>query len=355
MTQGAGGSQRNAPAAGVNSPIFEKMANPTTELDDGGLICGYVLHPDGRLDAIDWRQMDRFLGETGANVWLHFNLADMRAKRWLEASTVIPRLAKDILLGTTNQMMLEPIGPGLAGVLGDLHHDFQNDPAKLGVLRLYLDDHVLISARRHPLKAIDSLRRSVADGFQASRPIDLITRFLHHLAETLGLTIAELGENLDHIEDRILDDHISGESGELGRARQLIVRLRRHMVPQRHALIGLLARLPAWLSEAEATGLRQAIERLDMLGHDLDLVQDRARLLQDEIANKQAERTNHNLYILSIVTAVFLPITLITGVFGMNVAGLPGLQTPESFWWVILGMAMTAMTTLLLLYWRKLF
>jgi zinc transporter len=52
---------------------------------------------------------------------------------------------------------------------------------------------------------------------------------------------------------------------------------------------------------------------------------------------------------------VFLPITLITGVFGMNVAGLPGLQTPESFWWVILGMAMTAMTTLLLLYWRKLF
>ena len=164
---------------------------------------------------------------------------------------------------------------------------------------LYLDDRVLISARRHPLKAIDSLRRSVADGFRATRPIDLIIRFLHHLAETLGLTIAELGETIDHIEDRILDDHISGEGGELGRARQLIVRLRRHLVPQRHALVGLLSRLPDWLSDSEAASLRQAIERLDMLGHDLDLVQDRARLLQDEIANKQAERTNHNLYVLS--------------------------------------------------------
>ncbi|HEX9448536.1 MAG TPA: CorA family divalent cation transporter [Dongiaceae bacterium] len=182
-----------------------------------------------------------FLRESDANIWLHFNLADMRAKRWLEASTIIPQIAKDILLGSNNQMMLEPVDSGLAGVLGDLHHDFQNDPAKLGVLRLYLDDRVLISARRHPLKAIDSLRRSVADGFRATRPIDLITRFLHHLAETLGLIIAELGETIDHIEDRILDDHISGEGGELGRARQLIVRLRRHLVPQRHALVGLLS------------------------------------------------------------------------------------------------------------------
>jgi zinc transporter len=331
------------------------MPENSSVLDDGGLICGYVLRPDGALHSLDWREIDAALSEGNANIWLHFNLADMRAKRWVESCSLLPNLAKDILLGSTNQMMLEPVGNGLAGILGDLHHDFQDDPAKIGVLRLYLDEHVLISARRHPLKAIDSLRRSMADGFQATRPIDLMTRFLHHLAETLGLTIAELGETIDHIEDRILADHISNEGVELGRARQLIVRLRRHLIPQRHALVGLLSRLPKWLQEDEASSLRQAIERLDMLGHDLDLVQDRARLLQDEIANKQAERTNHNLYVLSIVTAVFLPITLITGVFGMNVAGLPGLQDPTSFWWVILGMFAIATITLLLLYWRRLF
>lgn len=331
------------------------MLAKTPIVDDGGLICGYVLQADGSLHHVDWRSIDELIAQPDANIWLHFNLADMRAKRWLESTSLIPRLAKNILLGTSNQMMLEPIERGLVGVLGDLHHEFDIDPSKIGVLRLYLDDRLLISARRHPLKSIDSLRRSVAEGIPSTRPIGLVIRLLHHLAETFGATITELGENIDRIEDRLLDDHISNESNELGRARQLIVRLRRHLVPQRHALVSLLSRLPSWLSPEETADLRQAVERLDMLGHDLDLVQDRARLLQDELANKQAERTNHNLYVLSIVTAIFLPITLITGIFGMNVSGLPGVQGSNGFDGVMILMLATVVVSLCLLYWKRLF
>lgn len=323
--------------------------------DDGGLICGYSLSRDGSLQHLDWHAIDAAISEQDTNIWLHFNLADMRAKRWLETCPLIPRAAKAILLGNSNQMTLEPVEQGLVGVLGDLHHDFDTDPSKIGVLRLYLDDRLLVSARQHPLKSIDSLRRSVADGAPATKPISLVIRLLHHLSETFGATIADLGENLDRIEDRILDDHISNESNDLGRARQLIVRLRRHLVPQRHALIGLLSRLPSWLSTDETDALRHAVERLDMLGHDLDLAQDRARLLQDELVNKQAEHTNRNLYILSIVTAIFLPITLITGVFGMNVGGLPGVQSNEGFAGVMILMLVTVMISLCLLYWKKLF
>jgi zinc transporter len=55
-----------------------------------------------------------------------------------------------------------------------------------------------------------------------------------------------------------------------------------------------------------------------------------------------------------VVTAVFLPVTLITGIFGMNVAGLPGLADGSAFWWVMLGMAGLALMALLLLHWRRL-
>ncbi|TXH36991.1 MAG: Mg2+/Co2+ transporter [Rhodospirillaceae bacterium] len=331
------------------------MPNHFTPIDNSrGLICGYVLHPDRALEPLPDADIDDAMASPDHHIWLHFNLADMRARRWLEHCT-IPRAARDALLGNREQMLLEPAGSGLVGILGDLHHDFQDDSSKLGVLRLYLDDRCLISARRHPLKAIDSLRRSLDETGSACRPVGLVTRFLHHLAETMGLTITDTGQILDRIEDRILAGYLTDEGTHLGRARQLIIRLRRHMVPQRQALFGLLGPLPDWLTELEAAGLRQAVERLDMLGHDLDLLQDRARLLQDEIANKQAERTNHNLYVLSIVTTIFLPLTLITGVFGMNVGGLPGLQNIEGFWWVMLGMAITAVCSLILLYWKKLF
>jgi zinc transporter len=57
------------------------------------------------------------------------------------------------------------------------------------------------------------------------------------------------------------------------------------------------------------------------------------QLLQEEVAIKTAEQTNRNLHVLAIVTTVFLPATLIAGVFGMNVGGLPLTQSGDGFLW----------------------
>jgi zinc transporter len=101
--------------------------------------------------------------------------------------------------------------------------------------------------------------------------------------------------------------------------------------------------------------LREATEEFGEVVNELDAIQERAKLLQEELAARNSEETNRNLFILSIVTTILLPITLITGIFGMNVAGLPGLEDPFAFWWVILGMAAVALITLLLLHWKRLF
>ena len=57
--------------------------------------------------------------------------------------------------------------------------------------------------------------------------------------------------------------------------------------------------------------------------HDVYALQDRARLLHEEIDSKLSSETNRHLYILSIMTAFLLPPTLVTGFFGMNTANLP--------------------------------
>jgi len=78
-------------------------------------------------------------------------------------------------------------------------------------------------------------------------------------------------------------------------------------------------------------------------------------MLEGEIAGRLAEATNRNLYVLSIITTLFLPMTLVTGIFGMNVAGLPGTQDPGAFWWVVLGMTASAAGLLAVLRWRWLY
>jgi zinc transporter len=72
------------------------------------------------------------------------------------------------------------------------------------------------------------------------------------------------------------------------------------------------------------------------------------------LASRQSELTNRNLYFLSIATAIFLPMTLVTGIFGMNVAGLPGLKTSAAFWLVMLALAATGLTSLIILRLRRL-
>ena len=97
-------------------------------------------------------------------------------------------------------------------------------------------------------------------------------------------------------------------------------------------------------------------EEFRELVDDLTETQERAKLLQEELAARLAEQTNSNLYILSLFTAILLPPSLIAGIFGMNVVGVPGVEngSPMAFWWVMLGMAAVSGLILLLLYWRRL-
>jgi hypothetical protein len=84
-------------------------------------------------------------------------------------------------------------------------------------------------------------------------------------------------------------------------------------------------------------------------GRARDWLMDRARLLQEEIAGQLGETTNRNLYLLSIVTTAMLPITLVTGIFGMNVGGMPWLQNASGFSYVMVVMVLVVMISLALI------
>jgi zinc transporter len=104
----------------------------------------------------------------------------------------------------------------------------------------------------------------------------------------------------------------------------------------------------------ECTGrINHALERLGAAGSDLEQLQERAVMLQTELSGRLAELTNRNLYVLSIITAVFLPLTLISGIFGMNVGGLPWVGDNWGFVWVMVVSVITLIATVILLRWRR--
>lgn len=206
-------------------------------------------------------------------------------------------------------------------------------------------------ARLHALKSADELRLRMRSGISAASGIELAAQLLDIRTARIKQLASDMTGQLDDIEDEILAGNIEQQREQLGRSRRLCARLRRQFAPERADLGRVLHRSAHPVSEAERGVLESSVEGLAFAIEEIAEIYERAKLLQEELASRLAEDTGRNLYVLSLLTAVLLPMTLVTGVFGMNVAHLPGAN---SFWLVMLMILASGGVTLAVLFWRRL-
>jgi zinc transporter len=309
--------------------------------DNHGLICGFALEPITPLehDALNDLEPERRL-------WLHFNLADGRARDWLNEQARLPPAAREALLEDDAHVHVQTLPQGFVAVLRDLDHDMNGGEGGFGTFAAYVDAQRLISVRRRPLETLDRLRRELHTGFELSSPIALFEHLVECMADTFEQVVAKLATIVEEAEDSILAGHYKEQGTELRRVRWLLARLRREARANRSALGRLPSHLPSgWGSERQQS-LAAAVDRFGSVAQDIELVEDRARLMQEEIAGRLGEATNRNLYLLSIATTSLLPITLITGVFGMNVGGLPWANSQNGFTHLMIVMGVALAMTL---------
>lgn len=113
--------------------------------------------------------------------------------------------------------------------------------------------------------------------------------------------------------------------------RRTFIGLRRYLTPQRDALLRLAAAKLTWLAEDDRNWLREIADQTTRYLEALEAARDRATVTQEELLQRLSEKAERRMYLLSVVTAVFLPLGLITGLLGVNVGGIPGTETPWAF------------------------
>ncbi|MBP2303581.1 CorA family divalent cation transporter [Azospirillum picis] len=329
------------------------------KLDTGtDLICGYFLTPDAPPTPVAFEEIGAAQQRSGGVLWLHFNLASARARDWLERQSGLDAFALEILLDANDdRTRLEPFDDGFVAVLSDMQYDFNFEPSEIGALRLFMDDRRIVSCRRHPLKAVDRLRKALNDHGRYASTAELMADLIEHLADTLSEVVSRAETDLDKVEDTILAERYQMARQRLGQLRQLVVKLRRHVSPQRVALSRLAASEVPWINDDDSARLRHAVEKFAGVLYDIEALQDRAKVLQDELLARVADQQNHSLHVLAVVTVIFTPMTLISGIFGMNVAGVPGVPGgiggEHAFWWVMLLIMLSGLVMLLFLRPRK--
>ncbi len=318
---------------------------------DRGLICGYQLQSNGPAREVTADRIVQALAQPDQVTWLHFNLSDARARRWLLDAAFLPTALREVLQEHDENRRVEATDGGLLLVISDFTYEDESDPSEVAPLWCYAGRHLLITARLHALKSSDELRQRMRTGITATSGIDLAMQLLDIRTARIKQLASDMTRRLDDIEDEILAGNIRQQREQLGRSRRLCARLRREFAPERADLGRVLHRHAQAIAETDRGVLESSVENLAFGIEEIAEIYERAKLLQEELASRLAENTGRNLYVLSLLTAVLLPMTLITGVYGMNVAHLPG---SSHFGLVLLLILASGGITLAVLFWRRL-
>jgi magnesium transporter/zinc transporter len=142
----------------------------------------------------------------------------------------------------------------------------------------------------------------------------------------------ELAATLEKYEDRIVDDEVSDKDVRLGPVRRTTLKLHRQLTALRMHFSAFVDSEDRPVPDDVFAMVERVSLRLDGAGRDVEALQERARILQEEMSAKLANETNRQLTALSVMTALFLPATLVTGLFGMNTHGLPFDDQSSGFW-----------------------
>lgn len=313
------------------------IAEPMYGSDKAGLVCAYLFRPGEAGRSIESEAAAEHLGAgfDGASefLWLHFSLTNAAAEHWLRRHVALPATFYDSLLEHSSTRV-EVVDGALLGVINDVQF-FASEASSAATVTLCVTERLIVSARTTQLRAIDRLRASVKHGETFRSPAELLAHLLRDQADVLVEIVRDATKQVDGVEDRILA-HQSASRPRLGALRRVLVRLQRLLAPEPAALFRLLNRPPAWLSEADVADLQQSAEELSAAVSDSAALVERIRLLQEELIALINEQTNRTLFILTVVTVLALPLTIIPGMFGMNVRGIPFSEHDAGFWMVLL-------------------
>lgn len=269
--------------------------------------------------------------------WVHIDYSEPDAIEALAALGVNEWTVETLTRADTRpRALFTPEGTLL--VLRAINMNPGSEPEDMVSLRLWLEPTRLITVRQRKLFSVQQVKDDLLAGEGPSNPVDIVIQLIARIADRISSFVGDIEERLEFLEEDYLENHQVSIRSRVASIRREVASVRRYLAPQREALESLYLQVRTTLAPEQIHLLREQIDRMLRYLEDLELIRDRALLLQEEMANLSMEQQNQRMYALSIVAAIFLPITFVSGVFGMNVAGLPGVEDANAFAYVAIFM-----------------
>ncbi|NIM70790.1 MAG: zinc transporter ZntB [Xanthomonadales bacterium] len=328
------------------------MAAETAEsIRNESLLHAFVLDGRGGGAPLDWAGV-RAWTAGDSRVWCDLNYASAETRRWVQSLADLPEAARNAMLEIDTRPGSFEYSEGLLVILRAVNLNEGARPEDMISLRIWIDEHRILTFRRWPLQSIQAMVAHLRDGEGPCNTGQLLSDLIGELSERiaqvddqLNLRLSDLERTADQLEKLVVES-------TLGDLRRSSAQLRRYLGPQREALQRLQKYDGPLLTDRDRQDIHLHTDKIIQCLEDIDLIREQVMAYQDELFNRLAMEQNSRVYVLSIVAAIFLPLTFVTGLLGMNVGGIPWSASPLGFA-AIVGLSVVIAVALLLAFRRK--
>jgi len=285
---------------------------------------------DGHARSLEWKEVLSWQPDKGP-IWIHLDRVANESQAWLRNDVKLDSNIVECLLASGTRPRFEAGDKGLFLTLRGVDLNPGADPSEMISIRIWVEPNRLITLEREHLLSVSAVAEQFKNGCGPASIGELLVTIISGLTERIGSVIDDIDELMDDIEDHIVDPEREADRSELIRIRQKAIKLHRYIKPQSQAIFDLYAAKFESIDTKQQQLLKETINRVTRYVEDIDSIKSRAAVVQDELANQIAQHTNQRMYTMTIIAAIFLPLTFGAGMLGINVGGIPGSTYPHGF------------------------
>ncbi|AXX96377.1 MULTISPECIES: zinc transporter ZntB [Arcobacter] len=274
------------------------------------------------LDGID--RIDKIL-------WVHFDYSSKEAIEWIRNKSNIDSVAIDALLTEETRPRTTVLGEALLIALRGVNLNPNSKPEDMISIRLYISPNMIISTRKRNLLSVTEIIEDLKSGIGPKSSSEFLVQLTLRVTDRMDNVIDEIQDRTDFLEENLIDSTTTELRNEILSIRRETIVLKRYLTPQKEALVKLYNEKIPWIDEYQRIELRETNDQLMRHIEELDTIRDKVILIQEELANSMSEQMNRKMYVLSIISAIFLPLTFLTGLLGINIGGIPGANNENAF------------------------
>ena len=268
-------------------------------------------------------------------LWLHLCAINPKTRQWLETETDIDQsMIEAMLAEDTRPRALIRDDEILVNIRGMNLLDPDNQESMISI-RMWFKDNVVITTRRRDILAIEDVKCFIEEGNGPKSIGNFLTMVTERLYARMESHIENLDDCVSMVEEKVAIDPEADVARDIATIRRRNAEFRRHIIPQKLVLEHLIKSNVGWLAEESIESIIESHDKVTRYTEDLNDIRDRVQILNEEIWQLQAKQLNKTAFMFSVAATIFLPLSFFTGLMGINVGGMPGLDNVAGFWIVV--------------------